>query len=65
VQTEIDAFKEKNGLHGREVVAMQIRRGTKETSFVPIASLEEELMFYKCAKLYSTSEEVSFQRLLH
>ena len=58
IQLEIDKFKKENGLENREVIAMQIRRGTKETSFVPIASLEEELMFYTCAKRYASSEEV-------
>jgi hypothetical protein len=58
IQDEIESFKINNGLLNREVIAMQIRRGSKETSFVPIASLEEELMFYTCAKHYSSSQEV-------
>jgi hypothetical protein len=58
IQKEIEQFKVQHHLIGTEVIAMQIRRGTKETSFVPIATLEQEEMFFKCAKLLSSSEKV-------
>jgi hypothetical protein len=58
ISAEIDLFKRKHQLDSHEVIAMQIRRGTPETSFVPIASEKEELMFWTCAKKYATTEQV-------
>ena len=58
IQKEIDQFKKKNGLYNHQVIAMQIRRGTKETSFVEIADLKMEMMFYTCAKKLAKSDDV-------
>jgi len=52
-------FKKEHQLDGSyEVIAMQIRRGTEQTSFVKIATEKEESMFWRCAKMLSKSEEV-------
>jgi hypothetical protein len=59
IAKEIEEFKKKHELDKHPVIAMQIRRGTKQTSFVEIASLAEEEMFFKCALKLSNSTDVT------
>lgn len=51
-------FKKKFELDQHQVIAMQIRRGTKETSFVEIATEQQENIFWSCALKMAQSDKV-------
>jgi hypothetical protein len=60
IQKEIEDFKQMHDLKNREVIALQIRRGTKETSFVEIVNLNMEKQFWICAKKFQKSNQTKF-----
>jgi hypothetical protein len=61
IWNQMETFKNMNGLgesSNVEVIAMQIRRGTKQTSYEEIATIEMENSFFQCAIQMAKSEEV-------